>query len=87
MACPQLISASQALSVISFAMASLLPSVALAGWGEDAWGAMVWGSAPPVSIPALPDGAMAALAALLLGLSYWLLATRRRRAKHPSLHS
>jgi len=28
-----------------------------------------------------------ALAALLLGLSYWLLAARRRRAKRPLLNS
>jgi hypothetical protein len=87
MAWPQLISGSRAFGVLSFAMASLLSSVASAGWGDDAWGAMVWGSAPSVRIPALPDGAPAALAALFLGLSYWLLASRRRRAKRPTLHS
>jgi hypothetical protein len=67
-------------------LALLLPGVATAGWGEENWGAMVWGAAAP-QIPSLPVEGIVALAALLLGLSYWLLASRRRRAKRPSLYS
>ncbi len=66
---------------ISAALLPLLrPDVAWAGWGDENWGAMVWGAAAP-QIPSLPVGGMAALAAFLLVLSYWLLATRRRRTK------
>ena len=64
----------------------LLPSVASAGWGDENWGEMVWGGAAP-PIPSLPVEGIVALAALLLGLSYWFLATRRRRAKRPLLNS
>ena len=64
----------------------VLPTVAWAGWGDTNWGEMVWGSAAP-QIPSMPVEGVAALAALLLGLSYWLLASRRRRAKRPLLHS
>jgi hypothetical protein len=39
-----------------------------------------WGNAIPVA-------GVVALAALLLGLSYWLPAVRRGRAKRPPLHS
>jgi len=63
------------------------PSVAWAGWGDENWGEMVWGSFAGVDIPALPAAGLAFLGVLLLGLSYWLLATRRRRSKHPSLNS
>ena len=64
----------------------LLPTVALAGWGDENWGEMVWGAAAP-QIPSMPFAGIAALAVLLLGLSYWLLATRRRRAIRPPIHS
>ena len=67
-------------------VAVLLPSVASAGWGDENWGEMVWGGAAP-PIPSLHVEGIVALAALLLGLSYWLLATRRRRAKRPLLNS
>jgi hypothetical protein len=56
----------------------LLPTIASAGWGDENWGAMVWGASAP-QIPSLPVEGIAALAVLLLGLSYWLLASRRRR--------
>ena len=65
----------------------LFPAVALADWGDENWGAMVWGGFPTVDIPALPVEAIVVLATILLGLSYWLLVTRRRRAKRPSLYS
>jgi len=65
----------------------LLPSVAAAGWGDENWRSMVWGGFPTVDIPALPVEGVAALAVLLFGLCYWLLATRRRRAKRLPLHS
>jgi hypothetical protein len=48
---------------------------------------MVWGGFPSADIPALPVEGVIALAALLLGLSYWLLAARRRRAKRQPLNS
>jgi hypothetical protein len=67
--------------------ALLLPTVASAGWGDEDWGSMVWGGPPTVDIPALPVEGIAALAGLLFGLCYWLLATRRRRAKRLPLHS
>jgi hypothetical protein len=64
----------------------LLPAAAWAGWGDENWGEMVWGGGAP-QIPALPALWIALLAALLLALSYWLLASRRRRSKRPPLHS
>ena len=64
----------------------LSPAVAAAGWGDENWGEMVWGASAP-QIPAMAVGGVVAVAALLLGLSYRLLATRRKRAKRPALHS
>jgi len=64
----------------------LLPTVAPAGWGDENWGEMVWGAGAP-QIPSLPVEGIIAVAVLLLGLSYWLLAERRRSAKRPPLHS
>jgi hypothetical protein len=64
----------------------LLPAVAWAGWGDENWGEMVWGAGAP-QIPAMTVGGIVAVAALLLGLSYWPLAVRRRRAKRPPLDS
>jgi hypothetical protein len=86
MAWLQLIKASKALSVISLVMASLLPTAAWAGWGDENWGEMVWGAGAP-QIPALPVEGIVALGALFLGLSCWLLAARRRHARRPLLHS
>ena len=64
----------------------LLPAAALAGWGDENWGEMVWGAgASP--IPSVPVEGIAFLTALLLILSYALFALRRRRPKHPPLHS
>ena len=59
----------------------LLPTVATAGWGDENWGAMVWGGSRSVGIPSLQVEGIAALAALLLGLSYWLLAAWHRRSR------
>ncbi|MBW2399018.1 MAG: hypothetical protein JRG80_07060 [Deltaproteobacteria bacterium] len=86
MAWSQLIKAPNVLAAISLVMASLLPTVASAGWGDENWGEMVWGAAAP-QIPSMPVEGNVALAMLLVGLSYWLLASRRRRLKHPPLHS
>jgi hypothetical protein len=74
------------LPIPAFVLPVLLPTVASAGWGGENWGEMVWGAAAP-QIPAMPIAGVAALAALLLGLSYWLLAARRRPKKRPSLLS
>jgi hypothetical protein len=65
----------------------LLPTVAWAGWGDENWGTMVWGGTPTASIPSLSGEGITVLAVLLLGLSYWLLAARRRRAKRSPLNS
>ncbi len=86
MAWSQLIKAPNVLAAISLVMASLLPTVASAGWGDENWGEMVWGAAAS-PIPSLPVEAIVALAAALLGLSYWILVARRRRAKRPLLNS
>jgi len=74
------------LPILALIMPLLLPAIALAGWGDENWGEMVWGAAAP-QIPAMAVGGVVAVAALFLGLSYWLLAARRRRAKRPPLHS
>jgi hypothetical protein len=76
----------RALPIPAFLLSLLLPTVALAGWGGENWGAMVWGAAAP-QIPSLPVEGIVALAVVFLGLSYWLLASRRRRGKGPALHS
>ena len=77
---------SRVLPISGLLLPLLLPTVAWAGWGDENWGEMVWGGAAP-PIPAMAVGGVVALAALLLGLSYWLLAARRRRVKRPPLHS
>jgi hypothetical protein len=74
------------LAISTFLLLLLLPTVAWAGWGDENWGEMVWGAAAP-QIPAMPIAGVAALAALILGLSYWLVTTRRRRANRPPLRS
>jgi hypothetical protein len=51
-----------------------LPGQALAGWGDDAWGTMVWWL--PVSVPAVGGLALVALA---LGLG---VTARRVRRGH-----
>jgi hypothetical protein len=75
------------LPILALLLPVLLPAVATAGWGGENWGTMVWGGFPSADIPALPVEGVIALAALLLGLSYWLLAARRRRAKRQPLNS
>jgi len=77
---------SRVLPIPALLLPLLLPTIASAGWGDENWGAMVWGAGAP-QIPAMAVGGLVAVAALLLGLSYWLLAARRRRAKRPPLHS
>jgi hypothetical protein len=74
------------LAIPALLLPLLLPALARAGWGDENWGEMVWGVAAP-QIPSMPVEGVAALAALLLGLSYGLLATRRRRANRPPLRS
>jgi hypothetical protein len=76
----------RALPISALLLSLLLPTVASAGWGDENWGEMVWGAAAP-QIPSLPIEGVVVLAVLLLGLSYWLLASRRRRVKRPPLHS
>jgi hypothetical protein len=73
------------LPIPAFVLSVLVPTVAWAGWGDENWGEMVWGEAAS-QIPAMPVAGIVALAALLLCLSYWLFASRRRRAKRPPLH-
>jgi hypothetical protein len=77
---------SRVLPISALLLPLLVPTIASAGWGDENWGEMVWGAGAP-QIPALPVGGIVAVAALLLGLSYWLLAVRRRRSKRPTLHS
>jgi hypothetical protein len=76
----------RALPIPALSLPLLLPTVASAGWGDENWGEMVWGAGAP-EVPAMTVGGVVAVAALLLGLSYWLLASRRRRAKRPPLQS
>jgi len=73
---------SRVLPILALLLPLLLPAIASAGWGDESWRAMVWGAGAP-QIPAMAVGGLVAVAALLLGLSYWLLAARRRRSKRP----
>jgi hypothetical protein len=77
---------SRVLPISALLLPLLFPTAASAGWGDENWGEMVWGAGAP-QIPSLPVEGIVAVAALLLGLSYWLLAVRRRRGKRPPLHS
>jgi hypothetical protein len=64
--------------VISLAFPlALVPSVALADWGSDFWGQMLWGGSNPV--PLLP-GAGLLLAVFLAGSASWALLRKQRRA-------
>jgi hypothetical protein len=74
------------LPILALLLILLLPARASAGWGDENWGAMVWGAAAS-QIPAMTVGGVVAVASLFLGLSYWLLAAQRRRLKRPPLHS
>ena len=53
----------------------VLPGTALAGWGDENWGTMLWGV--PVSVPSLPGIGLIVLAIALSAAAAWLL--RRRR--------
>jgi hypothetical protein len=77
---------SRILPIPAFILSLLLPAVASAGWGDENWGEMVWGAGAP-QVPTMTVGGVVAAAALLLGLSYRLLASRHRRAKRPPLRS
>jgi hypothetical protein len=77
---------SRVLPIPALLLPLFLPAAASAGWGDENWGEMVWGAAAP-QVPAMAVGGVVAVAALFLGLSYRLLAARRRRAKSPPLHS
>lgn len=77
---------SPVLSISALLLPLLLPAIAAAGWGDENWGEMVWGGGAP-QIPATAVGGVVAGAVLLLGFSYRLLASRRRRNKRPPLHS
>lgn len=70
-------------AITGFLLLLLVPTVASAGWGDENWGEMVWGGV--FQIPAMTAGGVVVVAIVFLGLSYWLLAARRRRAKRPPL--
>jgi len=61
-------------------------SEASAGWGDENWGEMLWGGGAP-QIPSLPVEGVVLVAALLLGVTCWLLAARHRRPKRSPLNS
>jgi hypothetical protein len=60
--------------------ALLRPASALASWGNEEWGTMVWGFSAPIPVPSLGDAGLTGLALLLLFFSYRLVARRRARA-------
>jgi hypothetical protein len=69
---------SRGLALVTLLLVPLLPSVATAaGWGDENWGAMVWGGASPV-VPAMPIAALLALAGLLALAAGLLLRARSR---------
>jgi hypothetical protein len=77
---------SRVLPIFALLLPPLLPAIASAGRGDENWGEMVWDAGAP-QIPAMAVGGVVAVVALFLGLSYWFLSTRRRRAKLPLLNS
>jgi hypothetical protein len=74
---------SRVLPISLLLLSPLFPTVASAGWGDENWGEMVWGSFAGVDIPALPAAGFAILVVVLFGASYWLLAVQRMRANRP----
>jgi len=72
-----------ALAVVLALTLSLLPSAALAGWGDDPWGVMLWGES--ASVPALPSFGLIALSTGLSATAAWLLRKRRRALGLPML--
>jgi hypothetical protein len=71
----------RAFTVITLALALLLPHVASAGWGDENWGEMVWGGAM-IPVPSLSTEGLIALAVLLVFASGTLL-MRRRKGTRP----
>jgi len=62
-------------SGLVLASVSTLPSQALAAWGDENWGTMVWGES--LSVPSLPGIGLIALAVGLAATAAWLLGKRR----------
>ena len=59
---------------IAIVGALTLPSRALAGWGDENWGEMLWGL--PASVPSLPGIGLIALAFALAATAAWTLRKR-----------
>jgi len=59
----------------ALAAALTLPGQALAGWGDENWGTMLWGL--PVSVPALEWFGLGVLALGLSAMAAWTLRKRR----------
>ena len=57
------------------AVALTLPGQALAGWGDENWGTMLWGL--PLDVPNLPGFGLIALAIGLSATAAWTLRKRR----------
>jgi len=62
-------------SGLVLASVSTLPSQALAGWGDENWGEMLWGL--PASVPALEWFGLGVLALGLVAVASWTLRKRR----------
>lgn len=58
----------------------LLASSALAGWGDESWGEMIWRDGAVFGVPLLSPEGLATLALLLVTVSLVLVTRRRRRA-------
>ena len=67
----------------AIAAALTLPSQALAAWGDENWGTMVWGES--LSVPSLPGIGLIALAVGLAATAAWLLGKRRLALGLPAL--